>query len=173
MFDDTHFNFSIFHYSAAEKSNTAIHSQFRELNKIKNIKRSHLFNGRYENIFIDKYLIPELTPTLDFATQCAKKILNLSSNLDVGFWFNDMPPTSITIPHTHDDDDEMLSGAYYVDVPQNSGDLILHNGKNKKVITPKAGQLILFKPDCLHEVSINNSPQHRLSIGMNFGIRTR
>ena len=91
----------------------------------KNIKRTHLFNDRYENIYIDKTLIPELTPILEFATQCAKKTLNLPRNLDIGFWFNDMPPKSVTTAHTHDDYDEILSGVYYVTVPKNSGDLVL------------------------------------------------
>ncbi|VAW98329.1 hypothetical protein MNBD_GAMMA23-62 [hydrothermal vent metagenome] len=151
--------------------NAVIHNKFSNINK-KDIKRTHLFNGRYENIYIDKERIPELTPILEFANQCAKKTLSLSKNLDIGFWFNDMPPNSVTTAHTHDDYDEMLSGVYYVSVPQNAGNLVLFSNNDKKIVTPQEGRLILFKADCLHEVSINNSEQHRLSIGMNFGIKS-
>ncbi len=173
MFDDTKFNYSIFTFSEYNSVNAALHEKFSNINREKDIKRTHLFNGRYENIYIDKTLIPELTPALEFANQCAKKILSLSKNLDIGFWFNNMPPKSVTTAHTHDDYDEMLSGVYYVTVPENSGDLVLFNNEDKKIIIPQQGQLILFKADCLHEVSINNSGQNRLSIGMNFGIKPK
>lgn len=172
MFDDTSFNFSIFTFPEANKNNSRIYNKFHKLKITDDIKRTHLFNNRYENIYIDKKLIPELSNILNFANQCAKKILNINSTLDIGFWFNDMPPASVTIPHTHDDNDEMLSAAYYVKVPQNSGNLVLFNNKkDKKIITPQEGQLILFNADCLHEVTTNNSEQNRLSIGMNFGMK--
>jgi len=173
MFNDTKFNYSTFIFNSGSALNPEIHTKFLELNKHTDIQRSHFFNNRYENIYIDKILIPELASVLQFANQCAQKTLQLSINLDIGFWFNDMPPTSVTLPHTHDDDDEMLSGVYYVSVPQDSGNLILLNNSDKKTITPKEGQLILFKADCLHEVSVNNSQHHRLSIGMNFGLKSK
>ena len=171
MFDDTTFHYSVFSFTDSNSINPVVNRQFLNLCHDKNIKRSHFFNNRYENIYIDKTLIPELTPILAFANQCAQKTLGISRNLDIGFWFNDMPPASVTLPHTHDDDDELLSGVYYVNVPANSGDLVLFNHNDKKLITPQEGRLILFKADCLHEVTTNNSSLNRLSIGMNFGIR--
>lgn len=173
MFDETSFNYSIFSFPENNNVNTIINEKFLDLTNSKDIKRTHLFNGRYENVYIDKKLIPELAPVLEYANQCAKKVLDISLNLDIGFWFNDMPPKSVTTAHTHDDYDEMLSAVYYVTVPRNSGNLILFNNEDKKVIIPQQGQLILFKADCLHEVSVNNSEQHRLSIGMNFGIKSK
>ncbi len=173
MFNQINFNYSIFTFSKSNNVNPIIYKKFSNLADCKGIKRTHLFNGRYENIYIDKELIPELTPVLEFANLCAKKTLNLSKNLDIGFWFNNMPPESVTTAHTHDDYDEMLSGVYYVTVPENSGNLILYNNGDKKTIIPQHGQLILFKADCLHEVSMNNSKQNRLSIGMNFGIKSK
>ena len=137
------------------------------------IKKSHLFEGRYENIYITERQIPELTFLLDEAITQAKKILKVD-NLRAGYWFNYMPPGSTTLIHSHDDYDELLSGVYYVSVPENSGNLIIHdttdkNSKETIEITPQAGEFIFFKPDVRHEVSRNNSDEHRLSIGINFG----
>lgn len=138
------------------------------------VKKSHLFEGRYENIYITEHQIPELTALLDEAIAQAKNILKID-NLRAGYWFNYMPPGSATLIHSHDDYDELLSGVYYVNVPENSGNLIVHdvadeNSKETIEITPKAGEFIYFKPDVRHEVSRNNSNEYRLSIGINFGV---
>ena len=138
------------------------------------VKKSHLFEGRYENIYITEHQIPELTTLLDEAIAQAKNILKID-NLRAGYWFNYMPPGSATLIHSHDDYDELLSGVYYVNVPENSGNLIVHhvadeNSKENIEITPKAGEFIFFKPDVRHEVSRNNSNEYRLSIGINFGV---
>lgn len=138
------------------------------------VKKSHLFEGRYENIYLTEQQIPELTFLLNEAITQAKNILKID-NLRAGFWFNYMPPGSTTLIHSHDDYDELLSGVYYVKVPENSGNLIIHdkadeNSKDNIEITPKAGEFIFFKPDVRHEVSRNNSNEHRLSIGFNFGV---
>lgn len=171
MFQDSHFNYSVFSLPSSESINLKTYTHFNQLKSNDDVKRTHLFNGRYENIYIEKQKIPELTQILDFANQCAKQVLELNKDLDIGFWFNDMPPQSVTIAHSHDDDDELLSAAYYIKVPENSGDLVLYNKQQKKIITPSEGQLILFNANCLHEVTKNNSEHHRLSIGINFGIR--
>jgi len=171
MLDDTKFNFSSFNLPSSDKINTQTFAEYLNIEQSHEIKRTHLFNGRYENIYIDKHAISTLTSILDFANSCAKETLDLKKELDIGFWFNDMPPGSITEPHTHDDDDELLSGVYYIKVPQQSGNLILNIQGNKNEITPNEGELILFRPDCLHEVTENKSNGKRLSIGMNFGIR--
>ena len=80
-----------------------------------------------------------------------------------------MPPGAITTAHRHDDDDDLLSGVYYVDVPENSGYLVLHQGTHQDVIQPEAGLFIFFAPDVVHEVTENLSHANRISIGMNFG----
>ena len=85
-----------------------------------------------------------------------------------------MPPGSTTTLHTHDDADELMSAVYYVNVPENSGRLVIHEkkdgvGSRKIEITPEAGDFIFFKPDVAHEVTRNNSAQSRLSIAFNFG----
>ncbi len=156
------------------------------------VRKTHLFGGRYENIYLDERHIPELALLIDNATRLAGEILGLDG-LRAGYWFNFMPPGAVTLPHTHDDDDEMLSGVYYLEAPANSGELILHHDKilrqpgiatrpansgelilhhdtGQETITPEAGLFVFFSPRVRHEVSENRSTKNRLSIGMNFGI---
>jgi predicted 2-oxoglutarate/Fe(II)-dependent dioxygenase YbiX len=54
-------------------------------------------------------------------------------------------------------------------VPENSGDLILHDEGKQVVIQPQEGKLVMFAPKVLHEVTVNLSPELRLSVGMNVG----
>jgi len=133
------------------------------------IRKTHLFGGRYENIYLNEKHIPELSILIEEAVLHAQNILSIQG-LRAGYWFNYMPPESTTTLHTHDDDDELLSAVYYLDVPENSGNLIIHQGSEKIEINPKTGEFIFFKPDVRHEVSRNNSSEHRLSIGINFGV---
>ena len=155
------------------QSNHLIFKQFEDHWQNENVLRTHLFDGRYENIYLNEQHIPELSPLIEEATQLAAEILKVK-NLRAGYWFNDMPPGATTTLHTHDDDDELLSGVYYVKVPENSGKLIIYDDSDKNhpetiEITPTAGEFVFFKPDVRHEVGRNNSLEHRLSIGINFG----
>jgi hypothetical protein len=43
------------------------------------VKKSHLFEGRYENIYITEHQIPELTALLDEAIAQAKNILKIDN----------------------------------------------------------------------------------------------
>ena len=150
--------------------NKVIHAGFLKHHTNDGIRQTHLFEGRYENIYLDEKHIPELATLIDYAINQAEKILKIK-DLRAGYWFNYMPPGSTTTLHTHDDDDELLSVVYYVYVPKDSGNLIIYskNNQEKTEITPNAGEFIFFKPNVKHEVSRNNSDEHRLSIGINFG----
>lgn len=151
--------------------NVALKTGF--LNHYENIdvKRTHLFNGRYENIYITGKHIAELDALLEEACTYASELLDID-DLQAGCWFNNMPPGAITTVHSHDDDDELLSAVYYVMVPDNSGDLIIHSDNENLRITPEAGMFVFFKPDVVHEVTENLSSHDRLSIGINFGKKT-
>ena len=153
--------------------NEALLQQFINHWQDEDVIRTHLFHDRYENIYLNEQHIPELAPLIAEATQLAEEILHLE-NLRAGYWFNYMPPGATTTLHTHDDDDELLSGVYYVHVPQDSGNLLIYDDTDKShpetiEIIPETGRFIFFGPDVRHEVSRNNSTEHRLSIGMNFG----
>jgi uncharacterized RmlC-like cupin family protein len=148
--------------------NHALRDGFQKHALSPQVRRSHLFNNRYENIYLTSNEIPELEILLSKACEIAVTITG-ASKIKAGCWFNAMPPGAVTTRHSHDDDDELLSGVYYVQVPPDSGDLILYDDEPPTRITPVAGQMIFFPPDIDHEVTRNNSSEDRLSIGMNFG----
>ena len=135
------------------------------------IKRTHLFNGRYENTYLDMSHVAELAQVIDTACEYAGSILR-KNGVRAGYWFNHMPHGSVTTLHRHDDDDELLSAAYYISVPAGSGDLIIHARSGPVQIQPKAGSFIFFYPDVAHEVTVNHSGRDRLSLGINFGIKS-
>ena len=134
-------------------------------------EKTHLFNGRYENIYLEENKIPGLEVIVKAAKEGAEKILKIKKEkLAFGFWLNAMAAGDVTTAHTHDDDDELLSCVYYIKVPENSGDLIITKGKEKTIIKPEEGTFVFFTPDTLHEVSKNESEKSRLSIAFNFGL---
>ncbi|MFV9614719.1 MAG: putative 2OG-Fe(II) oxygenase [Gammaproteobacteria bacterium] len=159
----------------ASHTNADILKQFLAQQNNDNVRKTHFFEDRYENIYLNEQHIPQLKPLIREALSLAEKILD-KQNLRAGYWFNYMPPGATTTLHTHDDDDELLSAVYYVYVPENSGNLIIYDdsksdNREKVEITSSTGDFIFFKPDIRHEVSKNNSTESRLSIGINFGQR--
>ena len=166
---------SLFHKitsTSTTDTNAILLKEFLQQQDREDVRKTHLFEGRYENIYLDEQHIPQLKPLIDEAVSLAEDILQ-RQNLRAGYWFNYMPPGATTTLHTHDDDNELLSAVYYVYVPENSGNLIIYDDKNgsaeKVEIESRTGDFIFFKPDVRHEVSRNNSAEHRLSIGINFG----
>ncbi|HED32912.1 MAG TPA: hypothetical protein ENJ08_01660 [Gammaproteobacteria bacterium] len=133
-------------------------------------RKTHHFFGRYENIYISTENIPALSRILLAATQHAADILNLKKDtLKAGLWFNVMNPGDKTTLHRHDDDDELLSGVYYVQVAENSGTLLLERPPVQTRLTPEEGLFVFFPPDMPHEVTENQSQQCRVSLGINIG----
>ncbi len=146
--------------------------EYLKIKDLPEVDKSHFFGGRFENVYIDRYSISGLDELLNETVELAAKILDTpSKQLKLGFWFNEMHHGHSTTAHTHDEDDELLSGVYYIQVPENSGELVLddENDCDSIRISPKAGEYIFFAPDCLHSVSENQSSEMRLSIGINIG----
>jgi len=154
----------------ADTVNRALREGFARWAGHPETRRTHYFGGRYENVYVGPDRIPELVELLTAARRLAGEALGVPADtLQVGFWFNAMGPGERTLPHTHDDADELLSGVYYIDVPTESGELVIHDRHARATVTPRPGMLVLFPPDLLHEVSENRSGGPRLSVGMNFG----
>ncbi len=154
----------------AEKVNAAIWKQYQAVRNDPAVRKSHFFEGRYENIYIDALLVSSLGPVLTAAREGARRMLgDPAQELAVGFWFNEMHPGDVTVPHDHDEGDELLSAVYYVRVPCDSGQLLLGRGEQTVTLTPVEGRLVFFRPGVVHEVTRNLSSGVRLSIGMNFG----
>ena len=151
--------------------NEKVLKKFEQLSDDDFKEKTHLFNGRYENIYLESNKIPELKVIIDTAMENAASILNIKrEKLASGFWLNAMGAGDVTTAHTHDDDDELLSCVYYIKVPEHSGDLIIIKKNEKIIIEPKEGNFIFFTPDTLHEVTENTSKKIRLSIAFNFGL---
>jgi hypothetical protein len=152
--------------------NARLWDQFQAVRDDPALQRSHYFAGRYENIYIPETRMQALAPVLQAARQGAERYLGKQvAGLSTGFWFNEMGPGHVTLPHQHDEDGEQVSGVYYIRVPDDSGDLLLKQGEHCHSITPQEGMFVFFSPQVMHEVTRNNSDAVRLSVGMNFGVR--
>ena len=134
---------------------------------------SHWFGGRYENRYIAPDDLPAVRPLLARARDLAAELLGRpAAELRVGYWFNEMRPGEETGPHSHDEDDELLSGVYYLCVPPASGDLLLGEGARPLRLRPREASFVFFPPELVHAVSRNESEALRLSVGLNIGPRS-
>lgn len=155
---------------SAEALNRALTARFDELLAAQQLRGSHYFGGRYENLYVDRARVPELDPIiLTVLQQASTRLGGDATRLRIGFWFNAMEPGQQTLLHSHDDDDELLSAVYYVRVPQNSGNFFARRGGRECAIEPREGELLLFPPDLPHGVRPNQSGQRRLSVAFNIG----
>jgi len=143
---------------------------FGDLYNHPSTKRSHFFNGRFENIYIQQTYIPEISPLLVAVTQAAQEILQITESLQCGFWFNLMRPGDQTSLHDHEENEELLSAVYYVSIAEQCGDLILGVPPLAVRIQPVVGMVAFFPPSLPHAVEVNTSGQNRLSIAFNFGM---
>ena len=154
----------------AAEMNRQIMDAYLQMEEKDFVRRSHFFHGRYENLYLKREHISALGSVLKQAESYAASLLDMSADkLRSGFWMNDMGPNAVTTEHDHDDYDELLSGVYYVEVPQASGELNIVNQHSRTIVTPEAGMFVFFAPNVRHSVSNNNSEGRRVSIGMNFG----
>ena len=134
------------------------------------IRKTHFFHGRYENLYVNHDALPGLEYILDQALHFAAEILcRPRDSLKIGFWLNVMREGEITTRHSHDDDDELLSGVYYIQVPEASGVFRCFNRDEIVSITPNAGTFLFFDPGIEHEVTRHCAKQPRISLGMNIG----
>ncbi|CAA6827856.1 MAG: Unknown protein [uncultured Thiotrichaceae bacterium] len=166
-------NFTQISLKQSDSNNQMIIEQYQQLLSADKAQKTHFFEGRYENIYIDKVLLTSTQNLFSEITTIAQQVIGTKQKLRMGFWFNEMQPGFRTVAHTHDENDELLSGVYYLNVPKRSGDLLLGKGDDQIKIAPKAGDCIFFTPDVIHEVLPNESAEMRLSIGMNFGYAER
>jgi hypothetical protein len=109
---------------------------------------------------------------------------NLSNDFTVSARQNPMMPGNNNSPHHHPEC--MLAVVYYVKVPENSGDILLHDPRGSILwrdpqartdvtwesyrpyhkITPVPGMLLIFPGYVVHSVESNLSTEMRLSIAI-------
>jgi uncharacterized protein (TIGR02466 family) len=96
-------------------------------------------------------------------------------------WININDPGSYNLTHIHPGG--MISGAYYVKVPENSGGIVFENNlaassllyshcnneftKTNHKVDPVDGQMILFNAHLPHYVQQNKSDEDRITISFN------
>ena len=159
-----------------ELSNDDIIDQV-EQNK-ENLTFSHKINGRWENQYLSIDHVPQLKKIFHFACKVGKKIIGkplVVPYKEMGlpmdeFWFNIARPGESTGWHDHKDR-SVLSGVYYLKVPDNAGDILFRKRDKDKIvewnIRSETGKLILFHPNIEHSVTINKSNHDRISIAFN------
>tara|TARA_B100000700_G_C15032696_1_gene851314 strand:- start:638 stop:1204 length:567 start_codon:yes stop_codon:yes gene_type:complete len=103
--------------------------------------------------------------------------------LYVHTWVNINPKDAYNMRHTHTNGLVLLSGVYYVKVPENSGSIVFHdprgpilhsmadqryyNQASYSAIIPEEDKIFYFPSWLEHEVDVNNSDEERISISFN------
>ena len=143
-----------------------------------NLTFSHKINGRWENQYLSIDHVPQLKKIFHFACKVGKKIIGkplVVPHKEMGlpmdeFWFNIARPGESTGWHDHKDR-SVLSGVYYLKVPDNAGDILFRKRDKDKIvewnIRSETGKLILFHSNIEHSVTINKSNHDRISIAFN------
>ena len=143
-----------------------------------NLTFSHKINGRWENQYLSIDHVPQLKKIFHFACKVGKKIIGkplVVPYKEMGlpmdeFWFNIARPGESTGWHDHKDR-SVLSGVYYLKVPDNAGDILFRKRDKDKIvewnIRSETGKLILFHSNIEHSVTKNKSNHDRISIAFN------
>jgi hypothetical protein len=154
----------------AEGINGRILGAFAALSPEDFSHRTHFLGGRFENLYLDRDRIPELRIVLAHAESCAKRIVGWGLRpMRCGFWLNAQGPGQATSEHTHEEINELLSGVYYISVPEHSGDIVFRDQRLTIRATPREGTFLFFPPSLSHRVETNRSERTRLSLAFNFG----
>lgn len=98
-------------------------------------------------------------------------------------WINRGDSKSFQFEHNHAGRDAFLSGVYYIDVPDGSGNIIFRNpisdfqynklwktngpSDRERMVTPKNGDLIIFPSFLYHRVTLNHSNDQRITLAFN------
>jgi hypothetical protein len=154
----------------AKALNGPLAAAFEQLGEADFSRRSHFIEGRFENLYLGRDRLPGLDSLLAFAADAGAERLGPDCPpLRCGFWLNAMPPGSSTSRHSHAENDELLSGVYYVTAPADSGDLCFQDGPFGIRVTPAPGLLLLFPPELVHWVEPHRGDGLRLSVAFNLG----
>lgn len=150
--------------------NARLSARITQLTEQDIIRRNHYLGSRYENTYVAQKNLPEMGMLVDVAIKQAARILTCKAEaLRMAWWLNIMRPGDITYAHAHDAGDELLSGAYYIDVPPDGGNLVLMQDAQRVEIAPLPGLFVFFAPFVVHEVTRNVAHCPRISVGFNIG----
>ena len=119
--------------------------------------------------------VPAVLPFFSYATATARKLYQQSLIIPhelLGFnknefWFNSARAGESTRLHNHNSEAK-ISGVYYLQVPENSGNLFFRNSNNHELeIQAEKGKLVLFPARLNHYVPENQSRAKRISLSFN------
>jgi uncharacterized protein (TIGR02466 family) len=142
----------------------------------------------------DKNFLGKLNdqPLLNYINNITRQYLKLlgfdyKCYIDVTSWLQFNQPQSYFVRHDHYG--ALVSGVMYLQVPENSGDIIFHNPLETRRVTntfferikaeendynfnhvkhtPAVGEILLFESWLQHTVAQNLSTENRISIGFN------
>jgi len=83
-------------------------------------------------------------------------------------WINKYPPGGFQEPHIHKrGNDKVIAFVYFVDIPDNSGNLIINN----HICDMTEGTVCFFDGNLEHEVTENKSSQDRITIAGNIVVK--
>ncbi len=182
-------------FSDYEPVNAAIREDLAQLGWDKLAERqrtivhpSHTFS---EDRFVSEYEVPSMRVILEFFVSACNAIAR-ERNWDMreqqvslrNFWIHATPPGELTQSHDHKPD--VFSGVYYLDKPENSGDLVFVDVNPYHEFCPRAlpgttdpincseitfkadeGTMLIFPGWLSHKVPRNNSDRRRVSISFN------
>jgi hypothetical protein len=158
------------HYPRAETLNPIIEATFERLDDDDFHRRTHFVGGRFENLYPVPGRLTGIDALLAFVEVQSRAVLGLEAPpLRLGYWLNAMASGQRTSEHSHDENDELLSGVYFVATPPSSGDLLFYDDPFEIRVQPEPGMLLLFPPQLPHAVEENRSDRLRLSIAFNIG----
>ena len=142
---------------------------------------THFINNRWENIYLNPKNIPSILPLLSefhsiaieaFHTKLAPHQTLIIPHQLLGyekneFWFNSALPGESTGAHNHNGK-AIISGVYYLQVPENCGNIVFLKGNKEKLEIPaKSGKVVFFPPELDHFVQENMSSETRISLSFN------
>ena len=145
-------------------NNAVILNSFNKFSKY--VSFSHKINNRWENQYLDFAYVREVNYVFRQACHFSR---DLGFDWD-DFWFNIAKPGESTGWHDHKKG-SILSGVYYLKVPQSSGNICFRIKQDKKwysyEIESRENLLLLFDSKLEHSVTKNLSNQKRVSIAFN------
>lgn len=122
------------------------------------------FNGftTYFNFSYHDYLItcPELNNLRNFITDSIDSDLVFDS-----IWCTRMGENSFHKAHDHAG--QIVSGTFYVSLPDNSSPIVFKDGDEYKEYNVQEGDLLLWPADVVHGVPLNKSTTFRETISFN------
>jgi len=179
------------HWSDADEHNKKMLKEILRLRKTVQSSNRSSVNGwqsvkklqefDFIQTFLDFVKVPIVQSLLDMNLDLSKNNLIISQA-----WANVNPPNSYNISHQHPD--SFLSGVYYLQSPENSGNIIFEDPRNPWCLLqssylkfdefsslevsyePKEGMFMLFPSYLSHRVGPNLSKEDRVSISFNVSI---